>query len=90
MKEVPLSTAVAEAPVVEDERREARGCKPRGKRPEPIAPRSREAMSHGHDRHVPARVNRPVEPCSAGVAVNAECGLGSIHAPYSTGGEAKV
>ncbi len=50
LEEVRLAAAVAEAAVVEDERRDAGGREALGERPEPVAARAGQAVRHDDDR----------------------------------------
>ena len=59
VEEVGLAAAVAEAAVIEDERGEPGRREALGERPEPVAPRPREAVRHDDDRGFSSRHPQP-------------------------------
>jgi hypothetical protein len=68
VEQVLLAAAVAEAPVVEDERRDPDSGETLGECPEPVSARPGEAMRHHHDRSELSLAGRLIEPGGALVA----------------------
>jgi len=72
MKQVRLTHTVPETAVVEDERGDTRSREAVGERPQSIAARSRQTVSH-NDNRPRARIARGrVQPSGAGVAAGGE------------------
>ena len=79
LEQVRLAAAVAEAAVVEDERRDARRREALGEGPEPVAPRPREPVRHDHDRRLRRVARGGIEPGGAGVCARLEFEVFSVH-----------
>jgi hypothetical protein len=72
MKQVRLTRAVPETAVVEDERGDTRGREAVGERPQSVASRSGQTVSHDDNRPQARIVRGRVQPSGAGVTARGE------------------
>ena len=80
LEQVRLAAAVAEAAMVEDERRDPRRREALGERPEPVAPRAGEPVGHDDDRRLRRVSSGRVQPGGAAVPTNVELEILTVHA----------